>query len=161
MSDFNSVDQERLAQVSRVVVSIYGSLVREAIADVKALPEKCRQSGDDSKLKDVWEEFKYQIQREQSGMFELYEEVILGICARVVANLDRERQQLLWLWSEAYYDWDDEEDVMPCDVTEPVAREVYERLCSAAENEDLLVDPDEEWDRERHEDDVADYDAGG
>ena len=48
---------------------MYNGLVAVVIADIKALPDNCRQSGDDSNLKDVWEEFKDHLQNEQSNFF--------------------------------------------------------------------------------------------
>jgi hypothetical protein len=35
-------------------------------------------------------------------------DTIEHFCARQVADLDRERQRLLWLWSNAYYRWREE-----------------------------------------------------
>ena len=89
MADFSSFDQDRLTHVRRIVDAMYHGLVMQVIADIQALPDHCRQSGDDSHLKNVWEEFKYQIQREQSVMFDLYVHTIQSICAGQVAGLDR------------------------------------------------------------------------
>jgi hypothetical protein len=141
----DSIDKERLEHVERIVEAMYGGLVTQVIADVKALPETCRQSGDDSVLKDVWEEFKDQLQREQSNFFAFYEDTIRGLCTRLVAGLDRERQGLLWLWSDGYYDWNDEAAGIPwgSPVEEAVSNELYNRVGDVANNEDLAVDPDD------------------
>ncbi len=151
-----SLDKDRYELVKTIVAAMYQRLVETVITDIKSLPDNCRQSGDDSKLKDVWEEFKYEIQREQSILFFAYEDTIQRICARQVAELDRERQQLLWLWSDGYYDWNDEDDKIPWGemVTDALAKELYDRVCSVANNEELAIDPDEERDRERHEEDM-------
>src|SRR5437763_1237653 len=101
MADLSRIDTERAPLVEPIVRAMYARLVKKVIADIKAMPESCRQSGD-ADLADVWEEFKYQVQREQSGMFEVYEEVIIDLCARHVSALDQEEQHLLWLWSEGY-----------------------------------------------------------
>lgn len=145
MAEMYSVDKERLEHVRRIVESMFGRLVKQVIADIKALPDRCRQSGDDSVLKDVWEAFKYQLQREQFVWFEYYEATIRDFCDRLVASLDRERQGLLWLWSDGYYHWHDDDDEIPWGqpVEEGVANELYGRVCRAANNEDLAVDPDD------------------
>jgi hypothetical protein len=156
MSEFLSLDRDRYELVCRLVKSMYDGLVGQVIADIKALPDSCRQSGDDSKLKDVWEEYKYQLQREQSAMFELYVQVIQDICTRRVEGIERERQQLLGLWTEGYLDlWVREDTVSLADWDlEAITAELYQRVSDVAVNEELEVDPDEERDRERFEEDM-------
>lgn len=155
MAELDSFDELRLARAERVAKAMYSKLVEKVIAEIKALPENCRQSGDDSVLKDVWEEFKYQFQREHSVVFAAYEDTIQRMCAGYISELDREQQQLLWIWSKAYFHWDDEDDEMPWGdfVKGDVAQELYDRVCDVANNEELVVDPDDERDRERYEDD--------
>jgi len=157
MAELNSLDTNRLALVSLIVDAMYDAVVKKVIAEIKALPDNCRQSGDDSCLKDVWEEFKYQMQREQSGMFEMYEDVIRDICERELSRLNSEQQRLLWLWSEGYSDtWVEKDEVSIDDFEDqPVATELYDRVCSVAESEDLAIDPDEEQDKERFEDEIS------
>jgi hypothetical protein len=155
MSEFASIDRSRYELVSGLVKTMYDALVGQVIADIKALPDSCRQSGDDSKLKDVWEEYKYQVQRDESGMFELYVQVIRDICTRRVRGVERDRQQLLWLWTEGFLDlWGDKEEVSLDDWDpEAIAAKLYECISDVAGNEELEVDPDEERDRERYEED--------
>jgi hypothetical protein len=155
MSD-GSLDADRLRLVGLIVNVLYDELVKVVIADIKALGERCRQSGDDSGLSDVWEEFKYQMQRELSIYFDAYEDTIRGICENRVATLEREKQLLLWLWTDAYFDqWYEKDEVSAedCDL-DAISKEVYDRVCVVAEGEELAFDPDENRDRERYEDDV-------
>ncbi|HEX3149654.1 MAG TPA: hypothetical protein VHR66_16380 [Gemmataceae bacterium] len=161
MGEFSSVDADRLERVRRMAAALYDGLVAKVIAEIKELPGNCRQSGD-SRLKDVWEEFKYQKQRDQSIFFELFEEAIRDICARHGEVLDREQQGLLWLWSEGYVDWDEEDGEIPWGypVQESIVKEIYRRVCNIANNEELLVDPDEERDREAYEDDLRPFREG-
>jgi hypothetical protein len=95
-------------------------------------------------------------------MFDLYAEVIQDLCERRVGGIERDRQQLLWLWSEGYLDiWVDQDEVSLNDLqSADIARELYDRVCEAASDEELAVDPDEERDRERYEDDVSPYRPG-
>src|SRR5262245_50759121 len=144
MSKFGSIDRDRYELLCRLVKRMYDGLISQVLADIKSLPDGCRQSGDDSKLKDVWEEYKYQIQRDESGMFDLYVQVIRDICARRVQSVERDQQQLLWLWTEGYLDlWADKEEVALDDWNpEAIAAELYERVSDVAGNEELEVDPD-------------------
>jgi hypothetical protein len=162
MSEIGRIDAERYELVCSLVKSMYDRLVGQVIADIKALPDSCRQSGDDSKLKDVWEEYKYQIQREEFLSFELYVHVIRGICATRVQELERDRQQLLWLWTEGYLDLWVRADKVSLDDWNPdaiaaVEAELYDRVANIAVNEEFEVDPDEERDRDRFRRDVEEF----
>jgi hypothetical protein len=154
MRELYSFEINRLRHVERIVKATYDRLVRTVIAHIKALPDKCRQSGDESDLKDVWEEFKYQLQREEFGSFDLYEQTIQDMCDRIVAELDPGHQELLWLWSEAFDRWDDDKDEINFPVAQTLSSELNDRVCSIACDEELAIDPDEERDRERFEDDL-------
>lgn len=134
----------RMGHVQQIAQRLYEELVIAVIADIKALPPDCRQSGDDSRLANVWEEFKYQLQRGESLLFEAYEETIRQLCARQVDTLKRDQRGLLWVWSDAYLDWDDDDNSIPYGqvVNEAIVNTVYERICNVAGNEALEVDPD-------------------
>ena len=157
MGELSSFGMDRLELVERLAAVMYDNLVKIVIDDIKGMPEGSRQSGDDSMLKDVWEEFKYQIQREQSDVFDLYQEVIQDICTRRVRGVDRDKTTLLWLWSEGYgKTWVDKDKVSLDDVEEEaIAEELYDRLQAAAENEELAIDPDVERDQERFDEDMG------
>jgi hypothetical protein len=135
---------------------MYQRLVESVIASIKVLPDNCRQSGDDSKLKDVWDEFKYQLQEEQSSFFGFYEDTIRRLCAEAITRQGREWKQLLWLWTEGYTDqWVEQDEVSIEDfVTDDIVEEVYNRVCDIAANEPFATDPDEERDREDYEEDM-------
>jgi len=138
------LDNRRLDHVQQIAQRLYGELVVAVIADTKALPPDCRQSGDDSRLANVWEEFKYQLQREESVLFEAYEETIRQLCARQVDTLKPDQQGLLWVWSDAYLDWSEDDNSIPYGqvVDEAIVNTVYERICKVASNESLEIDPD-------------------
>lgn len=138
-------DDERLEYLGGLVDGIYTKLVQEIIADIKALPEDCRQSGD-SVLANVWEEFKYQVQREESVFFEAYQQTIRAICANKVSKLDSVYQGLLWLWSDGYWDWSGEDEVSEIPfgdtVEEALEQELYQLVINIAADEKLAVDPE-------------------
>lgn len=162
MAEISSLEMVRFKRVRHVVADIYVGLVEKVIAEIKALPDNCRQSGDDSKLKDVWEEFKYQFQGEESFCFELYEHTVRALCESQVMALDSELKGLLWFWSDGYEDWyvnhdDDDDDLSEAPIPDDITKELYDRVCKIANNEPLAVDPDEARDRDRYEEDKRIY----
>ena len=109
------------------------------IEQIKALGPECRLSDDDSGLADVWEEWKSQMQEEHSIYFDAYEDTILGICRSVVQSLPKDEQSLLWLQSDAYFDWDEDEEDPPSDqeLQDALTQELYARVCQIAADEEI------------------------
>ena len=144
MAEAGSLKGDRLAMVERLAKRMYDGLVAAVIADVRALPDNCRQSGDDSGLADVWEEFKDQMQNEESTFFDLYEHTIQSLCAKRIEELDTDRRCFLWLFSEGYLNrWVDEDAVSLTDLDlEHISDEVYRRVCDVAANEKLACEED-------------------
>ena len=152
MIDMIEFDEFREKQLRPLVDAKYARYAKKVIWHIKRLPKECRQSGDDSVLDSVWEEFKYQIQRVESVCFDVYVEEIRSFCRATVEDLPRDEQGLLWLWSDASCEWDVEregEKIPYGDpVTEALEDELYSRVCSIADDEELTHDPD----AGRHED---------
>jgi len=117
----------------------YRRYASEVIEQIKALGPECRLSGDDSGLADVWEEWKSQMQEEHSIYFDAYEDTILGICRSVVQSLPKDEQSLLWLQSDAYFDWDEDEEDPPSDqeLQDALTQELYARVCQIAADEEI------------------------
>lgn len=117
MAEQGQLETDRLALAAKLTESMYDRLVALVITDIRNLPDNCRQSGDGSKLKNVWEEFKDQLQNEQGAVFAAYEDTIQSLCFQQVAELDPDRQRMLWLWSEGYLQlWVDEDEVRLADL---------------------------------------------
>jgi len=160
MAGHSREDAARLAAVKKLVDTTFSELVSKVIGMVKAFPEDARGSGDDSVLADVWEEFKYQMQREEFSSFGAYEESIQGVCDGLVDELDRSQQALPRLWIPASFSWDEEEDLPHGDpISDALKGELYLRVCNIANDEELAIDPDEERDQERMADDIR-YNLG-
>jgi hypothetical protein len=69
------------------------------------------QSGDDTPLKNMWDEICVQVQGEQSGMWDDYEDTISSLILSKVAGLDSATQQAIWLQTDEGTDWSvDNED---------------------------------------------------
>ncbi len=129
-------------EVWDIVQAKYEDYCDRIVQMVQRLPADCRQSGDDSVFEDVWEEFKYQVQRDESAMFGAYEDTISAVCLKVVEKLPRHKQDMLWLLSDGYFNW--EENNGAPDKANDVVNELYRRICDRASDEDLKRDPDDD-----------------
>jgi hypothetical protein len=67
-------------------------------------------SGDDSELKNTWEEICVQVQFEQSVMWDVYEETMCALLAGEVELLKPYEREALWLQTPQGEDWDCEDD---------------------------------------------------
>lgn len=127
--------------------------IDQVVNTIRTLPHDCRQSGDDSALANVWEEFKYQVQREESGMFEAYVQTVQDICNRLLTDVPDNELEVLWLDSDAHFDYDDEQgSPSRDDMLEGTCRELYQKVLNRAADEELEVDPEEQRQRQNHED---------
>ena len=135
----------RKTDVARILRKKYDAYCEQVVGIIKALPSECRQSGDDSPLENVWEEFKCQVQGEEAWMFDAYVETIKAICHQVATSLADHELELLWLDSEAYFDHDDGAPLPHRDqLIEGVEAELYQRVFNRAEDEELAADSDED-----------------
>ena len=64
------------------------------------------QSGDDTPLKNVWDEICVQVQYEESGMWEIYLETISAFIEDEVKKLNNATKQAIWLQTEEGIDWE-------------------------------------------------------
>ncbi|BCV20628.1 hypothetical protein [Moorella sp. Hama-1] len=126
-------------EVIEIIEAKYMEYARMVIDKIKALGDECRLSGDDSPLKNVWEEFKFQVQEGQSIFFDLYEEIIRSFCRDVIGSLSESEIRLLWLESNAYYNYDEDEDGFPCveEQAMGVEDELYSVVWTIAADEEL------------------------
>jgi hypothetical protein len=83
------------------------------------------QSGDDSGLKNIWDEICVQVQSEQSIMWNLYEDLISDIIAWEVEKLGDVHKQAIWLQTSEGIYWDDDKKPIPYvdqDITDYIFR---------------------------------------
>jgi len=66
------------------------------------------QSGDDTPLKNIWDEVCVQVQDDYSVMWDAYEDTILGLIEQQVRKLDNEVIGAIWLHTDAGSDWESE-----------------------------------------------------
>jgi hypothetical protein len=65
-------------------------------------------SGDDSPLKNIWDEICVQVQIQESQYWELYEDTAKGLILSELKPLKEEMKQSIWLQTKAGGDWDTE-----------------------------------------------------
>jgi len=119
----------------------------------------CR-SGDDSVLESFWEEYKFQVQREQSYAFEVYETCIRDVCRTVAEEMPEEEKSLIWLFTDEWFDWDEEEVIAPASVINAaLENSFYSQVFDTACDEELVRDPEDEELEEEEEEDDPDVDA--
>jgi len=66
------------------------------------------QSGDDSPLKNVWDEICVQVQGEESIMFDAYLDTIRSFIQDEVKKLDIQTKQVIWLQTNEGIDWEED-----------------------------------------------------
>ena len=125
------------SELSPIIEAKFDRYVRRVINRIKRVPKESRLSGDDSPLRNVWEEWIAQMQGEHSFAYDVYEETIRLICRSVAKSLPQEEQGLLWLGSDDSCDWEGEG--IPCGdpVIDALEEELYRRVCTAACNVEL------------------------
>ena len=94
------------------------------------------QSGDDSGLKDIWDEVCVQVQAQQSIFWNLYSDTIWEIVAREVEKLDILIKQAIWLQTSEAAELDDEDDIdsIPYSDTEITDHIMHQYVLNAAAN---------------------------
>ncbi|TVY09072.1 hypothetical protein [Paenibacillus cremeus] len=132
-------------QISLIINDKYSGYVMQVKAKIENLDKSFMQSGDDSPLNNVWEEFVVQIQGEESIFFEAYEDTIRAICEKVLNSLTESELRLLWLETDGYFDYDEDELFPTEDVLlEGIEQELYSRLCALAADEEIEFDKDKD-----------------
>jgi hypothetical protein len=66
------------------------------------------QSGDDTPLKNVWEEICVQVQGEESIMWDAYTDTTASLIQNEVKRLDIQTKQVIWLQTEEGIDWEED-----------------------------------------------------
>ncbi|HCC06804.1 MAG TPA: hypothetical protein DEP72_01375 [Clostridiales bacterium] len=66
------------------------------------------QSGDDSGLKNIWDEVCAQVQHEESIFWDAYIDVIKNFIEKEVEKLDQHKKEAIWLWTQEGIRWDND-----------------------------------------------------
>lgn len=141
-------------------------IVQSVITNLNELPKDCMQSGDDSCLQNVWEEFCVQVQGEESFFWDTYLDIAYDFLEASVAKLDPDEQLALWLVTEPGWSWnyDHKEDkdtdaIAPIAVDEIVTHLNEQLLCAAADYESATIE--RHLSRLEGEEDEEDEDESG
>lgn len=120
-------------------------------------------SPDDLHLDSAWEEFAYQFQEGESVDWEIYVDLLRGLCHNLLEDLPEPELRLLWTDINFCYDWESSHEPAPTDVLDKamilgdLTDELYQRVCFEAEKYDLhLYDYDDDDDDEEDKDDSED-----
>ncbi len=128
-------------ELTPLIGAKFDRYVRRVIRKIKQLPKECMQSGEDSDLRSVWEEWVVQVRGEESFFYEAYEDILRAICREVAEKLPQEERGLLWLWTEGYWNWDEEEYGTEIPYGDPVRNaledELFSQVCAVADDLEL------------------------
>src|SRR5262249_53262429 len=80
-------------------------LCRKVILALQKMTD-CLLSGDDSLLKNVWDEMCVQVQGQESGFWEAYLNTLEQLISQQVQPLETTIKQAIWLQTEAGFDWE-------------------------------------------------------
>lgn len=91
------------------------------------------QSGDDTTLKNLWDEICVQAQDQDSVMWDAYSDTIHSLVLEEVAKLDTATKQAIWLQTDAGIDWsvDNEDHEIPTN-SEDIAQYTLDTFVLAA-----------------------------
>jgi hypothetical protein len=84
-------------------------LTRKLIATLQRLNNGLL-SGEDSGLKNTWDEICAQVQFEESFSWDVYDETVRGLAASDVEKLQSHEREAIWLQTTAADDWDCEDE---------------------------------------------------
>ena len=68
------------------------------------------QSGNDSRLKNIWDEVCVQVQGQESMMWEAYLDTMRSVIVRALPQVDLEAKQAIWLQTSNGLDWEANEE---------------------------------------------------
>lgn len=139
---------QKSALVQRIVANCTDDVVSSIVATLQGLSVDTEndRGGQGRGLANLWEEYKYQFQREHTDSEDHYQRVVWPLCREAVGKLPAALQQLLWLGTDDFDEHDiNEEKVTLADFDpSPVVTSIYQRLGDVANNEPLIFDPDQE-----------------
>lgn len=115
-------------------------LIKDSISALEQMDSNELLSGDDSGLKNVWEEICVQVQYEESFFWDAYVKMMDGLLAGFVELLDNDARMALWAvtdegWNYVYDHHADDEGVADVPVSEDeIVNKLKDELLSAASN---------------------------
>lgn len=148
---------QKSALVRAIVTSCTDVVVASIVATLqdRSADTESDRGGSGRGLANLWEEYKFQFQREHADFEDRYQRVVWPLCREAVGKLPLALQLLLWLETDDFDEHDiDQEQVTLADFDPSVVvTSIYDRLRDVANNEPLIFDPDQEC--------VDDYPPGG
>jgi len=103
--------KNRMEYKDKIITTVAEKACQQVAAKViKTLRDEKKglQSGDDSGLINIWDEICVQMQREQSEMWDLYQDMITGFVEAELCKLDSSVIESIWLQTVNGEVWDEE-----------------------------------------------------
>ena len=139
---------QKAALLQAIVATCTDDLVSSLVATLRGLSANTEndRGGQGRGLANLWEEYKYQFQREHTDFEDRYQRVVWPLCREAVGKLSLALQQLLWLETDDFDEHDSNEEQVTLADFDPslVVTSIYRRLGDVANNEPLIFDPDQE-----------------
>ncbi|MBS0265605.1 MAG: hypothetical protein JSS02_26970 [Planctomycetes bacterium] len=159
------IDEDRIRHLLKLVPDLVRQQQQASCRDVidclKKFPKEATLSSDDSGFAGFWEEFKYQVQRQESLSWNVYESAVRSLCRAVVESLPQCTQGLLWIWTDEYIEAIDCETESSAEipwgdlVIDALENELWKEVCAVAAVEELRYDPDDARAQQRFEEDLG------
>jgi len=125
--------------VSRIADRECKRILRKVVRRLQRMTSEM-QSGDDSCLKNVWDEVCVQVQGQESTVWDAYLDTIRQLISAYLDELDVELKRAIWLQTDAGIDWatnEDQEDTREHDIplpddTEDITEHILADVLSSA-----------------------------
>lgn len=120
------VEEKLLFEITNVYLD---TLCRKAVRQIQRLPKEAMLSGDDTILKNVWDEVCVQVQYEEFNGWPFVEEMLRLTCTWLIEESPPHIQRILFyaacLENEIEFDYE-------CDFTEFASEILYDKVIEAA-----------------------------
>lgn len=162
------------------LLKLKDAVVIQAIEELKEMKGENLLSGDDSCLKNTWEEICVQVQQEESFFWDAYITTIENVLLSKVSELPQAEKILLWLSTETGFEWQDENENSTTEQNAPqifdddIVQDLKSDLLSRAgefensriirfmsgDEDDFENDEDEEYEDEEGAEEYEEYEDG-
>jgi len=96
--------EELVSLTGKFAKPICQRITRRVIRELQQMTENLT-SGEDSGLRNIWDEICVQVQFQESAFWELYDEMVFAIVAEHVEKLPAHERDALWLETPEAFDW--------------------------------------------------------
>jgi len=128
---------------SRYAAERFSRIADAVIQEFQGNPKELRKSSAGQGLISHWEEYCDQVQHGFYFNYEMYQNVLSGIIERHLNALDETLVRMLWLETERFWDWDEEEEPSREDCLQALEEHVESIVFQRADDYELEGDPED------------------